>query len=592
MTDALEEIEKFSPFGGNLILEEVNGETNKFETTENSVYTEKGINRTMYSFIPSTGCPDAKQCQVLMVLRNDDSKESAEKILEDYKLKELAEEKHFILLLPNPQKSGWNYLEDKKKDDDCAFLIRCFATLPKSKGKVAGFNGMIFYIGLTQEASSLLAVLSSKHPINCSAMMVGKFAEDFKIPSGEKAVQTAWIYEKNEELLEYFKEVNKPLEEHKLTEYCLYENMNNREIKIFQSNQGISADEIKLAWDKMFSETRRWRNDTYGTYQKRTNFSELGFVAHVKDTSLGVNDGFEHTWYEYIPENLRGTKEKVPLVFYFHGGNCIPLYGAEQSCWHNIAEKEKFIVVYPKASILKRWNVWNTEGQPSDFEFVLALIEHMKEVHSIDETRIYLSGFSMGSMMTNAMCCAYPEIFAAGAAYNAQNFGYFKNEKSTFASLNMSSEITKEELEKISYTKIIADEKKKKYDYRMPIIQGSGLLDALGNNGWPITNEDNMWMQTIKYWQIYNNIEIKPYSYNETYETGLFADDNYYDFEDQRIIHHKWYTRDESHLPLYQFIVAKRMPHAVDLREIELGWDFMKHYRRESDGSLLYLESE
>ena len=592
MFDNLEEIEKFSPYGGELILELINGDNNKFETAENSVYTQKGADRTMYSYVPKSGCPDAKQCQVLMVLRDDDTKESAERILEEYKLKDLAEERHFILLFPNPLNSTWNYLEDESKDDDCSFLVRCFASLPKSKGGVAGFNGMIFYIALTPSASAQLAVLSAKYPLDASAIMLGKFPDGFKIPKGENAFQTAWIYEENIQLLEYLKKVNAPIQEEVCENYHLYKNINNDEIKIYSSNHGIDAKEIRLAWEDMFSNARRWRNDTYGTYQRRTNFSKKGFVAHVKDSSLGVNDNFEHTWYEYVPENLRGTTKKVPLLFYFHGGNCIPLYGAEQSCWHDIADKEGFIVVYPKASTKKRWNVWNVEGEPSDFDFVLALIKHMKELYPIDDTRIYASGFSMGSMMTNALCCAYPEIFAAGAAYNGQNFAYFGNEISTFVSLNMAPSVSKEVFDKVSNTKIIADRKKENYDYRMPLIQSSGLLDNLGETAWPIKSKDNLWVDTINYWKAYNNIDVKEFEYNETYETGLFGDENGYDYDDQRFIHHKWFTNDDSHLPLYQFVVAKRMPHAVDLREIEIGWNFIKHYRRNPDGSLFYMEND
>ena len=63
--------------------------------------------------------------------------------------------------------------------------------------------------------------------------------------------------------------------------------------------------------DRLFSQSRRWRNDTYGTYQRSTAFTERGFVAHVKDASLGVNNGYEHTWYEYVPPKLRGTDGKV-----------------------------------------------------------------------------------------------------------------------------------------------------------------------------------------------------------------------------------------------------------------------------------------
>ena len=592
MIDNMNELERFSPYGGELILEEVAGGNNSFVTAENSVETDKGADRSMYAYVPVSGCPDAKQCQVLMVLRDGDDYDSAYALMKEYGLDALAEKKHFVLLFPNALNSSWNYMQEAQRDDDCAFLVRCFATLPKSKGKVAGFNGMIFYLGVSESASALLSVLSAKHPIDCSAVMLGKFPEGFDIPEGAGQPQVAWLYEENSRMEDYLKKVNAPCEEKKEEDIRVYTNTVNPNIHHFLSSNNLSCEEIERAWDRMFSEARRWRNDTYGTYQKRTNFTEWGFVAHVQDDSLGVNHGFKHTWYEYVPETVKNSDEKVPLLFYFHGGNCIPLYGAEQSGWHYIAKRENFMVVYPKASTLKRWNVWEEESEPSDMDFVLALIKHMKELYPVDEKRIYISGFSMGSMMTNALACAYPEVFAAGAAYNAQNLGYSRNLKSTFSSLNMGGgeTYTEEELNAPSLTKLKADAKKATYDYRFPLMQNSGLLDALGTNGWPIKDKDNLWLETFDYWKAYNNIPVSEFVYDDSYETGLRADESCYEGDDQRFIHHKWHTADEGHLSLYEVLVAKRMPHAVDLRQIEYGWEFIKHFYRNADGSLGYQE--
>jgi poly(hydroxyalkanoate) depolymerase family esterase len=433
MNDQMNEIERFSPFGGQLIEELVKGSDNQLITAENTVITETGKDRTMFSYIPTSGCPDAKQCQVLMVLRDSGDQHGAEQLMKRLQLDKLAEDKHFILLFPNPETDGWNYQLDPQREDDVSFLVRCFTCLPKSKGTVAGFNGMIFYLGCSETSSAMLASLAAVSPINCAALMVEKFPSDYQLPVGDlEQVQDAWIYGDNRSYLDHLKKVNgiqfgKAIDD---TEY--FENSNNPNIRFFASKHELSVSEVWKAWDYLFSETRRWRNDSYGTYQKRTNFTERGFTAHVKDSSLGVNNGYEHTWYEYIPEQLRGTSQKVPLLFYFHGGNCIPLYGAEQSGYHDLADQEDFIVVYPRASTNKRWNCWDdSDAGVSDFQFILALIKHMKEIHPIDETRIYVSGFSMGSMMTNALCCAYPDVFAAGAALNAQNFGYFGNLTST-----------------------------------------------------------------------------------------------------------------------------------------------------------------
>ncbi len=591
MRDDLNEIERFSPYGGELILEEVAGANNEFKTAENSVSTAKGADRDMYSYVPKSGCPDAKQGQVLFVLRSDASKESAEEALKKYGLDALAEDRHFTVLFPNPVEGGWNYNQDPAREDDMSFFVRCFAALPKSKGGVAGFNGMMFYIALDEAGSAMLTTLSAVHPIDCAAMMIGRYPADYVIPEGVKQPQVAWLYEENKAAEEYLKCVNTPAccEEKDGVTVCT--NGVNKNIRHFVSCAGLSTAEISKAWEMMFSEARRWRNDTYGTYQERTNFTEWGFVPHVKDTSLGVNNGFAHTWYEYVPEEVKNSDKKVPLLFYFHGANCIPLYGAEQSDWHRVAKDNGFIVVYPKASTMKRWNCWDEEDEPSDFAFVMALIEHMKKLYPVDETRIYASGFSMGSMMTNALCCAYPEVFAGGAAFNAQNLGYFKNAKSTFGALGMGGKpYTEEELNKVSHCRIMADEKNKDHKYRMPLIQNSGLLDALGVNGWPIKDAKNIWLQTFDYWKDFNNIPVTPFVYSDEYETGLTADASCYEGEDQRFIHHIWYSQDEGHLPLYQVMVAKRMPHAVDLRQIRFAWDFIRHYSRNADGTLTYTE--
>jgi len=312
----------------------------------------------------------------------------------------------------------------------------------------------------------------------------------------------------------------------------------------------------------------------------------------VNDDSLGINNGCKHTWYEYLPPKIRDSKEKVPLVFYFHGGGCVPLYGAEQSCWHDIADEENFIVVYPKASQRNMWNTWNDPRlEYSDEDFFLALIEHMKTVHPIDETRIYVSGFSMGGMMSNAMACALPEIIAAAAPCNAYNEGYFSNYPAmmrriqTNSAMNM-TERTADDTAEISQIKSEADQKKTAYDYRMPVFQISGLLDQ----AWPITNPEDKRLDTFSYWKKYNNIPVTPFKVDSNCESGLKADDTHYDGDDERFLHHRWYSEDKGNTSLYELLLAKRMPHALDIRATRFAWEFIKKFSRNSDGTLSIVE--
>ena len=584
MKETTSVLEKFSPYGGELILEDVSGLTSGNLNPENNVDTKQGNDRNMYSYVPISGCPHAKQTQVLMVLRNSSSKQSAEELMNDLKLKELAEDRHFVLLFPNPSESGWNYNQDKDKEDDKAFLVRCFASLPKGKGKVAGFNGMIFYIGTDLESNAMISTLAIVSPFDAAAIMIGEYPNDYNMPTYKDAEQVAWLYKTNGIAEKWLSSVNGNTKQEGNTYY----NVDNNNVKYTITDNGLNANEVLDAWENMFSNTRRWRNDTYGTYQARVNFTELGFIKHVNDTSLNLNDGVERTWYEYIPEKVRNTNEKVPLVFYFHGINCTPLYGVEQSNWLNIAEKEGLIVVYPKPAIEERWNVWDDPRIPSDVSFVMALIKHMQDVHPIDTSRIYISGFSMGSMFSNALACAYPDVFAGVVACNGPNQGYLLTLDESVPGLKfyrpntITANLPKSELT-ISPLKILADEKRSKYEYRMPFVQFAGLLDGVGFNKDKIfpfkSDDDGMWIDTIKQWKKFNAIDGSM-EYVDT-KCGLKAssveEKGRYEISSWDNVENKKY---------YYFIVVDRMPHAVDLSEFDIGWNIIKHYRRNEDGSL------
>lgn len=584
MKDTMNELVNFSPFGGKLLLEEVKGTTSGQINPENNVDVIAGMDRDMYVYIPKSGCPHAKQTQVLMVLRNENTDESAEKLMKRLQLDRLAEERHFILVFPNPV-NNWHYHEGYECDEDRAFLVRCFAALPKSKGKVAGFNGMIFYLATTPESSALVCSLAIKSPLDAAAIMIGRTPDDYEIPEAH-AKQVAWIYEDNNKAIEWLKNVNTPLD----YKNGIYFNQENKNVMFVLSKDGLNAETVHKAWETVFSETRRWRNDITGTYQKRINFSEKGYVAHVKDDSLGDNNSFKHTWYEYVPEALRGTEDKVPLVIYLHGINCVALYGAEQSGWSDIADREGFIVIYPNPSIEERWNVWDDPRIPRDSEFIMALIDHMKQVHPIDEKRIYLSGFSMGSMFSNAMASLYPETFAGVVALNGPHQGYLKTLEESIEGIRVFRKNTiLNSLEHFEETESplhkVADQKKNFVDYRMPVVQFAGLQDGVGFNpgkSFPVTSDDDgMWSGTIKYWNRYNHTSGETLEYTPDTNSG-FVSDRIKEFD--RYVDQSWI--DDENRDLYHFVTVKRMPHAVDLTAIEYGWDLIKKYYRNNDGTL------
>lgn len=161
--------------------------------------------------------------------------------------------------------------------------------------------------------------MSARRPLNVAGVLLSELPADYSIPQdGVNAPQVAYLCGGAARAADYFGKVNgvtgadaRPLEH-----AVLYTSPVNPNVRHIVSELPFSAQEAVRAWDMLFCKARRWSNDTYGTYQKRTDFTARGFVAHVNDPGLGVNEGFAHTWYEYVPPRLRGSKEKAPLVFY------------------------------------------------------------------------------------------------------------------------------------------------------------------------------------------------------------------------------------------------------------------------------------
>ena len=584
----MNELTQHAPHAGTLFLQKVKGDLSGRWEPENEADAKAGADRSMYGYVPKSGCPHPKQCQVLMVLRNSDTEESAYEVMKELKLDELAEDRNFLLLFPNPTADGWNYTADSSRDSDIDFLVRCFGILKGSELGVSGFNGMTFYLSTTPEASAMMMTMAALQPLNVPAMMIDGFPQGYEIPADALGIETAAWVSRNDPAANYLKWCNgTETEAERVDETTVKYYGKNPNVRLLVSTDSINPESVRTAWEELFSETRRWQNDTYGCYQKRTNFTERGFVGHVKDTSLGVNNGFAHTWYEYIPPQLRGTQDKVPLLFNFHGGGCVPLYCAEQSDWHEVADREGFIVVFPEASANNTWNAWNDTDLPfSDKDFFLALIEHMDTVHPIDRTRIYVSGFSMGGMMSNAMACSLPDVISAAAPCNAFQEGYFANFKALVKNMGKGTKYDPAESaageNEPSDTKKTADRKKAEKDYRVPVIQVSGLID--GN--WPVTSENDSRVRCFNYWKEYNHIPVTPLPEKTPYESGLIADVNEYLGDDERFLHHAWFSDDPKGVSLYELFLTKRCPHALDIRTTTYLWQFLKKFSRDENGDL------
>ncbi|MDD7200849.1 MAG: alpha/beta fold hydrolase [Sphaerochaetaceae bacterium] len=133
-------------------------------------------------------------------------------------------------------------------------------------------------------------------------------------------------------------------------------------------------------------------------------------------------DGFNRLWYTYIPKHEEG--KRLPLVLVLHGRGGEGGEFIARSGWRHVSDEAGCITVYPTgASGIDRpityWNFFDHGKTPlfaDDCSFLSQLVDRLCSELPVDPKRIYLSGQSMGSMMSMAMALAYPDHFAASAS--------------------------------------------------------------------------------------------------------------------------------------------------------------------------------
>ena len=112
----------------------------------------------------------------------------------------------------------------------------------------------------------------------------------------------------------------------------------------------------------------------------------------------------------YVPEGLPAYN--APLVISLHGYNQDANYQRTNTKWNAVADTAKFVMVYPNGNN-KSWDI----GGDTDTRFIEAIIDTMYSRYHINRNRVYLSGFSMGGMMTyHAMSRLSDKIAAFGPA--------------------------------------------------------------------------------------------------------------------------------------------------------------------------------
>lgn len=114
---------------------------------------------------------------------------------------------------------------------------------------------------------------------------------------------------------------------------------------------------------------------------------------------------------QYVPG------KPMPLLLSFHGRKGTPEQQAGMTGFHELADREGFLVVEP-AGVEKSWNVGICcdkahELGVDDIGFVKKLLDELSARLAVDSKRIYATGFSNGARMANQLGCELSDRIAA-----------------------------------------------------------------------------------------------------------------------------------------------------------------------------------
>lgn len=147
----------------------------------------------------------------------------------------------------------------------------------------------------------------------------------------------------------------------------------------------------------------------------------ISFSLHAQQTNETITIGAENrTYIKYLPTGFDQNTESLPVVFILHGLGDVASNMAGVGT-NNIADTARFIAIYPQGKQNSYGsNAWNNgtllASTANDIGLFNALIDKMVIEHNADPARIFVTGFSMGGIMSYTLACSLNDRIAAIAS--------------------------------------------------------------------------------------------------------------------------------------------------------------------------------
>jgi poly(3-hydroxybutyrate) depolymerase len=130
----------------------------------------------------------------------------------------------------------------------------------------------------------------------------------------------------------------------------------------------------------------------------------MHFTAFNQQVDSFAVFGTMRSFVMHVPAGITNP----PLVISMHGYSGTGSQQRSMTGFDKIADREKFIVVYPNGLN----NAWKVSGD-TDRTFLLRLVDTINSRYGVDRNRVYATGFSMGGLMSYQLACSAADKIAA-----------------------------------------------------------------------------------------------------------------------------------------------------------------------------------
>ncbi|WNJ17627.1 PHB depolymerase family esterase [Pontibacter sp. G13] len=144
----------------------------------------------------------------------------------------------------------------------------------------------------------------------------------------------------------------------------------------------------------------------------------LGLSQLTTVSNFGSNPG-NLGMFIYTPSNMPAD---APVVMALHGCTQNASSFASETDWNKLADQYKFYVIYPEQRSSNNSSGcfnWFENGDKSrgfgEAASLNNMVTYLKNNYSVDDDRVFVTGFSAGGAMASIMLATYPEVFASGA---------------------------------------------------------------------------------------------------------------------------------------------------------------------------------